>query len=62
MIDEPKGTKESFGFATGGWTSAPTTSRIVMRLANLYGIMPNNNKDEINNQLHLEYSTKNDSL
>ena len=62
MIDEPKGTKETFGFATGGWTSAPTTSRIIMRLANLYGIMPYANKDEIDNQLYLEHSTKNDSL
>ncbi len=62
MIDEPKGTKESFGFATGGWTSAPTTSRIVMRLANLYGIKPYSNKDEINNQLYIEHSTKGDSL
>jgi cell division protein FtsI (penicillin-binding protein 3) len=62
MIDEPKGTKETFGFATGGWTSAPTTSRIIMRLANLYGIIPYTNKDEIDNQLYLEHSTKNDSL
>jgi cell division protein FtsI (penicillin-binding protein 3) len=62
MIDEPKGTKETFGFATGGWTSAPTTSRIIMRLANLYGIMPYDNKDEIDSQLYLEHSTKNDSL
>lgn len=64
MIDEPKGNKESFGFATGGWVSAPATSRIILRLANLYGIAPANTEklNEINNALYIEHSTKKDSL
>ncbi len=28
-VDEPKGTKKSFGFATGGWTSAPVVGKTI---------------------------------
>jgi len=38
MIDEPKGTKASFGFATGGWTAAPAVGRIISRVAPLLGV------------------------
>ena len=41
MIDEPKGTKASFGFATGGWTAAPTVGRIISRVAPLLGVRRN---------------------
>ena len=40
MLDEPKGTKETFGYATGGWTAAPTVGRIVSRIAPLLGVEP----------------------
>ena len=40
IIDEPKGTKETSGFATGGWTAAPATSRIVARIAPMLGVEP----------------------
>ena len=39
-IDEPKGIKESFGFATAGWVAAPAFAAMVNRIAALYGIMP----------------------
>jgi cell division protein FtsI (penicillin-binding protein 3) len=39
-IDEPHGTKESHGFATGGWTAAPAVARVVQRMAPLVGIQP----------------------
>ncbi|HEX7969593.1 MAG TPA: penicillin-binding protein 2 [Stellaceae bacterium] len=39
-IDEPHGTKKSFGFATGGWAAAPGVSRVVQRMAPLMGIQP----------------------
>ena len=39
-IDEPKGNKESHGFATGGWTAAPAVRRVVERMAPLVGIQP----------------------
>ncbi|MEK9901930.1 MAG: penicillin-binding protein 2, partial [Rhodospirillaceae bacterium] len=40
MLDEPKGIKESYGYATGGWTAAPVVKGVVARMAPLYGIAP----------------------
>lgn len=40
MLDEPKGIKESYGYATGGWTAAPVVSAVVARMAPLFGIAP----------------------
>ncbi len=40
MLDEPKGIKESFGYATGGWTAAPVIARVIERMAPLMGMAP----------------------
>lgn len=40
MVDEPKGIKESFGYATGGWTAAPVVGAVIKRMAPLFGIAP----------------------
>jgi cell division protein FtsI (penicillin-binding protein 3) len=40
MLDEPKPTKETFGYATGGWVAAPLVGRLVERIAPLLGIAP----------------------
>jgi cell division protein FtsI (penicillin-binding protein 3) len=40
MVDEPKGTKETFGYATGGWVAAPVVGRVVQRMAPLLGMKP----------------------
>jgi cell division protein FtsI (penicillin-binding protein 3) len=40
MIDEPRGNKKTYGFATGGWVAAPVVGKIVSRMAPLYGIQP----------------------
>jgi cell division protein FtsI (penicillin-binding protein 3) len=40
MIDEPKGNKETQGYATGGWVAAPAVSRIVKRIGPLMGVEP----------------------
>lgn len=40
MIDEPKGNKKSFGYATGGWTAAPAAGRAIAQMASLYNIAP----------------------
>ncbi|KAJ6633629.1 putative peptidoglycan D,D-transpeptidase FtsI [Pseudolycoriella hygida] len=47
MFDEPKGTKESFGFATAGWTAAPTVGRVLERMVSLYGIEPVEKGEEL---------------
>jgi len=38
MFDEPIGNRESFGFATAGWTAAPAAGRVVARIAPLLGV------------------------
>lgn len=40
MVDEPKPTKKTFGYATGGWVAAPAVGRIVAQMAPLLGILP----------------------
>ena len=37
-LDEPKGTPETFGFATGGWTAAPAVGRTIDRIAPFLGV------------------------
>ena len=38
LMDEPKGTKETFGFATAGWTAAPVAGAVIERIAPVLGI------------------------
>lgn len=40
MLDEPHPTRESFGYATGGWTAAPVVARVVEQLGPLYRMAP----------------------
>ncbi len=40
MIDEPKGNKSTFNFATGGWISAPVVNNVITRMGPLLGIRP----------------------
>jgi cell division protein FtsI (penicillin-binding protein 3) len=40
MLDEPKGIKESFGYATGGWVSAPAAGNVIKAAAPLLGVLP----------------------
>ena len=40
MLDEPKGNKSTFNFASGGWTAAPIVSRIIKRIGPLLGVQP----------------------
>ena len=38
LVDEPKGNKESYGFATGGWAAAPVVGRVAERIAPYLGV------------------------
>ena len=40
MVDEPKGDKSTYNFATGGWISAPVVNKIIGRMGPLLGIKP----------------------
>ena len=45
MLDEPKATKETFGFHTAGWNVAPVISRTVSRIAPMLGVRPDMKRD-----------------
>ena len=38
MLDEPHANAQTFGFATGGWTAAPTAGRVIDRIAPFLGV------------------------
>jgi len=40
MVDEPKGDKSTYGYATGGWISAPVAGRVIARMGPLLNIKP----------------------
>ena len=40
MIDEPKGLKRTYGYATGGWVAAPIVKRVIEGMGPLVGIGP----------------------
>jgi cell division protein FtsI (penicillin-binding protein 3) len=40
MLDEPKGIKETYNYATAGWTAAPAAGAIVRRIAPMLGVAP----------------------
>jgi cell division protein FtsI (penicillin-binding protein 3) len=55
MVDEPHGTKKTFGYATGGWVAAPVVSRVVTRAAPLLGVKPiDENTPEIRQALRID--------
>jgi cell division protein FtsI (penicillin-binding protein 3) len=43
ILDEPQGIKESYGYATGGWTAAPVIGDVVADMTRILGIAPNPN-------------------
>jgi len=40
MVDEPKGQKHTWNYATGGWVAAPAVARVVASMASILGISP----------------------
>ena len=40
MLDEPKGNKATYGYATGGWVAAPLVGRVIAAAAPLLGVPP----------------------
>jgi cell division protein FtsI (penicillin-binding protein 3) len=59
MLDEAKGTKDTFGYATGGWVAAPVIGEVVRRIAPVLGVDPvDEASDEIQNLLSVKISGK----
>jgi cell division protein FtsI (penicillin-binding protein 3) len=40
MVDEPKPNAHSYGFATGGWVSAPAVGRVISQIGPLLNMDP----------------------
>jgi cell division protein FtsI (penicillin-binding protein 3) len=40
LLDEPQPIPETHGFATAGWNAAPTSAKIIARVAPLLGLEP----------------------
>ena len=40
LLDEPKGTVATSGFAGGGWTAAPVVRNVIVRSAPILGVQP----------------------
>ena len=47
LVDEPKGQKHSYGFATAGWVVAPAVRRIVKQIAPILGVLPVDEKSPL---------------
>ncbi len=54
MMDEPKATKDSFGFSTAGWNSVPTASEIITAVAPQLNIPANYDLEEKRNSKIIE--------
>jgi cell division protein FtsI (penicillin-binding protein 3) len=55
VVDEPKGTKKTYGYATGGWVAAPVVGRIIKQMGPLYGIRPvDENQPEIRQAVDIQ--------
>ena len=50
LFDEPKGTKETFGFATAGWNAAPAAGAVIERIAPILGVPSLVDPDETEEQ------------
>ena len=44
-VDDPKGSKSTYGFKTAGMVVAPVVGRIVQRIGPPLGVIPDMNKD-----------------
>ena len=51
LLDEPKGNKSTFNYATGGWVAAPVVARIVRHMATLVGMPPERNMEPADDRL-----------
>jgi len=58
MVDEPKGTKKTYGYATGGWVGAPAVKRIVSSMVSILGIPPSEEKSKFEGSLMRYVKTK----
>ena len=56
MMDEPKATKETWGFVTSGWNTVPTAEKIISAIAPQLNIKANYDLDEMRRNRIIEAS------
>lgn len=47
ILDEPQGTKDSYGYATGGWTAAPVVGDVVADMVRILGLPASGNDNNM---------------
>lgn len=63
ILDEPKGTKATSGYATGGMTAAPIVGKVISRLGSILSLPPVNEEDEfIRKRISLDYKKSGENL
>ncbi|MFN4143753.1 peptidoglycan D,D-transpeptidase FtsI family protein [Aestuariivirga sp.] len=58
MLDEPKATPETYGFATAGWNAVPTAGKIIERIAPMLGVEPVFTPEDVEKLAKLEAQEK----
>jgi cell division protein FtsI (penicillin-binding protein 3) len=54
MLDEPKATAATHGYATAGWVSAPAAGRVIARIGPMLGLLPDTeHAAQINQSLYI---------
>jgi cell division protein FtsI (penicillin-binding protein 3) len=62
IYNEPKGIKETFGFAGGGWVAAPTAGVVFEKLAALYGMEKlDEDSQEVQELTDVEYKVQDET-
>lgn len=56
MMDEPKATKETWGFVTSGWNTVPTAGKIISSIAPQLNVKANYDLDELRRNRIIEAS------
>ena len=55
LLDQPRGTRDTHGYATGGWVAAPVVGKTVARIGPLLGVQPVDEESlQIERRLRLE--------
>ncbi|CAK0770165.1 cell division protein FtsI (penicillin-binding protein 3) [Azospirillaceae bacterium] len=56
MIDEPKATAKTYGFATGGWVAAPAVGRVIKQIGPLLGVPTvDESRPDIRQMVEIDY-------
>lgn len=58
MVDEPQGTKETYGYATGGWVAAPVVKNVITSMVSILNIPPSSKSKNIEKSLLRFVKTK----